>query len=35
MLDLSPMFSNIEIVYTEFDNDFDNEKQVLSHSIDK
>ena len=31
MLDLFPMFSDMEIVY----NDFDNEKQVLSHPNDK
>ena len=31
MLDLFPMFSDIETVY----NDFDNEKQVLSHPKDK
>ena len=31
MLDLFPLFSDMETVY----NDFDNEKQVLYHPIDK
>ena len=35
MLDLFPLFSDMEIVYTEFYNDFDNEKQVLSQPKDK
>ena len=29
------MFSDMKFVYTEFDNDFDNEKQVASHPKDK
>ena len=35
MLDLFPLFSDTKSVYNDFDNDLDNEKQVLSHPKDK